>query len=127
MKNKVIIIGECLPKKETLEEASREYWKRGQFGLEKPADTERAFLRGGLWQKEQENLRLEHAEILLNHCEKCLDERIKESNKLYTEEEVIAILEYTRENFYDTGSKWHSEPDTDLTSEQLVEKFKKKK
>ena len=36
--------------KETLEEAAREYWKRGQFGLEKAADTERAFLKGGLWQ-----------------------------------------------------------------------------
>jgi hypothetical protein len=39
--------------KETLEEAAREYWKRGQFGLEKAADTERAFLRGGLWQAER--------------------------------------------------------------------------
>jgi hypothetical protein len=36
--------------KETLEEAAREYWKRCQFGLEKAADTERAFLKGGLWQ-----------------------------------------------------------------------------
>ena len=40
-------------KKETLEEAAREYWKRGQFHLEKAADTERAFLRGGLWQAER--------------------------------------------------------------------------
>lgn len=39
--------------KTELEEAAREYWKRGQFGLEKCADTERAFLRGGLWQAEQ--------------------------------------------------------------------------
>ena len=41
------------PKQETLEEAAREYWKRGQFGLEKAADTERAFLRGGKWQAER--------------------------------------------------------------------------
>ena len=40
-------------KEETLEEAAREYWKRGQFGLEKAADTERAFLKGGLWQTER--------------------------------------------------------------------------
>lgn len=40
-------------KKETLEEAAREYWKRGQFGLEKAADTERAFLRGAEWQAER--------------------------------------------------------------------------
>ena len=39
--------------KETLEEAAREYWKRGQFGLEKAADTERAFLKGGKWQAER--------------------------------------------------------------------------
>ena len=38
---------------ETLEEAAREYWKRGQFGLEKAADTERAFLKGGKWQAER--------------------------------------------------------------------------
>ena len=46
-----VCINDKEPKHETLEEASREYWKRGQFGLEKAADTERAFLRGGLWQK----------------------------------------------------------------------------
>jgi hypothetical protein len=39
--------------KETLEEAAREYWKRGQFGLEKAADTERAFLKGAEWQQER--------------------------------------------------------------------------
>ena len=38
---------------ETLEKAAREYWKRGQFGLEKAADTERAFLFGGLWMAER--------------------------------------------------------------------------
>ena len=37
----------------TLEEAAREYYKRGQLGFEKAADTERAFLRGGLWQSER--------------------------------------------------------------------------
>jgi hypothetical protein len=42
------------PKQETLEKAAREYYKRGQLGFEKAADTERAFLRGGLWQQEQD-------------------------------------------------------------------------
>ena len=41
------------PKQETLEEVAREYYKRGQLGFEKAADTERAFLRGGLWQQER--------------------------------------------------------------------------
>jgi len=35
-----------MSKEETLEDAAREYWKRGQFGLEKAADTEMAFLKG---------------------------------------------------------------------------------
>ena len=40
-------------KQETLEEASREYYKRGQLGFEKAADTEMAFFRGGKWQQER--------------------------------------------------------------------------
>ena len=40
-------------KKETLEEAAHEYFKRGQLGFEKAADTEEAFLRGAKWQQEQ--------------------------------------------------------------------------
>ena len=71
---------------ETLEKAAREYWKRGQFGLEKAADTERAFLFGGLWMAE----------------------------RMYSEEEVIKIVEKSRE--------------TGLTAEFLLltEQFKKK-
>jgi hypothetical protein len=44
----------------------------------------------------------------------------------YTEQEVIDLLEYVRENFYDTGSRWHSEPDIDLTSEELLNEYRKK-
>lgn len=39
--------------KETFEEAAHEYFKRGQFGLEKASDTEEAFLRGAKWQHQQ--------------------------------------------------------------------------
>jgi hypothetical protein len=39
--------------KTELEEAAHEYFKRGQLGFEKAADTERAFLRGGLYQAEK--------------------------------------------------------------------------
>lgn len=59
---------------ETLEEAAREYWKRGQFGLEKAADTERAFLKGGLWQSE----------------------------RMYSEEEVKTLIDII--NWYDDNS-----------------------
>jgi hypothetical protein len=59
------------------------------------------FIEGAKWQQEQDK------------------------NK-YSEKEVIELLEYIRKNFYDTGTKWHSEPDTDFTSKELVEQFKKK-
>ena len=46
-------IGKETSKQETLEEAAREYYKRGQLGFEKASDTERAFLNGAKWQQEQ--------------------------------------------------------------------------
>ena len=41
-------------KQETLEEAAHEYFKRGQLGFEKAADTEMAFIKGAKWQQEQD-------------------------------------------------------------------------
>ena len=41
------------PKQETLEKAAHEYFKRGQLGFEKAADTEEAFLKGAKWQAER--------------------------------------------------------------------------
>jgi len=49
-----------------------------------------------------------------------------QAERMYSEEEVVALLEYVRENFYDTGLKWHSQPDTDYTSKEVLEQFKKK-
>jgi hypothetical protein len=49
-----------------------------------------------------------------------------QAERMYSEEEVVALLEYVRGNFYDTGLKWHSQPDTDYTSRELLEQFKKK-
>jgi hypothetical protein len=46
-------IGKETSKQETLEEAAREYYKRGQLGFEKTSDTERAFLNGAKWQQER--------------------------------------------------------------------------
>jgi hypothetical protein len=40
-------------KNQTLEEAAHEYFKRGQLGLEKAADTEKVFIEGAKWQQEQ--------------------------------------------------------------------------
>lgn len=41
------------PNKETLEEAARNYFRRGQLGYEKASDTETAFNKGGLWMQER--------------------------------------------------------------------------
>ncbi|MCX6195569.1 MAG: hypothetical protein NTY55_02800 [Flavobacteriia bacterium] len=53
-------------KEETLEEAAHEYFKRGQLGFEKAADTEEAFLRGGLWQSERMYSEEEVGELVYN-------------------------------------------------------------
>ena len=57
------------PKQETLEKAAREYYKRGQLGFEKAADTEMAFLRGGLWQQQRMYSEEEVKEIIKLSCE----------------------------------------------------------
>jgi hypothetical protein len=46
-----------------------------------------------------------------------------EKEKVYSEEDVVSILEYARKNFYDTGTKWHEEPYMDLTSKELIKKY----
>jgi hypothetical protein len=46
-----------------------------------------------------------------------------EKEKVYSEEDVVSILEYARKNFYDTGTKWHEEPYMDLTSQELIKKY----
>jgi hypothetical protein len=69
-------------------------------------------------------------EELVKHCKdrmKSIRDKIenkRKSKKVYSEEEVVALLEYVRGNFYDTGLKWHSQPDTDYTSRELLEQFK---
>ena len=60
------------------------------------------FIEGAKWQQEQDK------------------------NK-YSEEEVILLLEYVRQNYYDTGTIWHSDSDVAYTSEELIEQFKKNK
>ncbi len=73
-------------KQETLEEAAREYWRRGQFGLEKAADTETAFLKGAKWQQEQFK-----NESTANYIDRHIVEAMVETAKqkrMFSEEEV---------------------------------------
>jgi len=50
-----------------------------------------------------------------------------QQNKMYSEEDVVLILEFARKNFYDTGTKWHQEPYIDLTSQELIKKYHEQK
>lgn len=72
--------------KQTLEEAAREYWRRGQFGLEKAADTETAFLKGAQWQQEQFKNE-STANYIDRHIVEALVETAKQERR-YSEEEV---------------------------------------
>jgi hypothetical protein len=51
-------------KQETLEEAAREYYKRGQLGFEAASDTERAFINGAKWQQKNSYSEEEVLDIL---------------------------------------------------------------
>ena len=66
-------------------------------------------------------------------CDNCFYGRSKlteqllwQQERMYSEEEVILLLEYVRQNYYDTGTIWHSDSDVAYTSEELIEQFKKK-
>jgi hypothetical protein len=48
----------------------------------------------------------------------------KECEKI-TNEFAIGFVEWLRENYYDTGTNWHKEPDEDYTTEELIEIYKK--
>ena len=66
---------------ETLEEAAREYYKRGQLGFEKAADTEMAFIKGAKWQQERSYSEEEVLDLLFdfqlhrNDLENCVEAR----------------------------------------------------
>ena len=83
--------------KETLEEAAERISKTNSVYETAQDDFYHGFVDGAKWQSE----------------------------RMYSEEEVVVLLEYVRENFYDTGLKWHSQPDTDYTSKEVLEQFKK--
>ena len=94
-------------KEETLEELAERLYPTTFVAIftqkdkvDKNKERRKLLIEGAKWQQEQDR------------------------NK-YSKEEVVELLEYVRENFYDTGSKWHSEPNTDYTSKELIEKFKK--
>ena len=84
--------------KETLEEAA-ETWNEHQTTLEfgKPHNAPnriKAFIAGAKWQQEHYGLmeiELSHTKTLLASCEKALEERDKQQERMYSEEEVFNL------------------------------------
>jgi hypothetical protein len=129
-------------KQESIEEASQRAVKSGLF------KDETLFIAGCKWQKEQDNNNYSKEEVLehLNSLNtmpsseldkftnnkglitlKWFKQFQKEQDKtMYGEEEVIELLEHVRQNYYDTGKCWHKEPNTDLTSKEILVIFKNK-
>lgn len=77
-------------KQETLEEAAREYYKRGQLGFEKASDTERAFLKGAKWQQErsysEEDMREAFKEGFDSHYESADNLTIQDKEDVFIEQ-----------------------------------------
>ena len=104
-------------KKET-QEAAREYWKRGQFGLEKAADTERAFLKGAKWQAErmfsEEDIdkafdsgyemlvSQKKYNDVLQEFKESLQQAKWQTERMYSQEEVKTLIDII--NWYDDNS-----------------------
>ena len=75
--------------KKTIEEVAREYEINKGSG-----EAYHAFLAGAKYQSEQMGLleiELSHTKILLMSCEKALEDRDKQSEQMYNEEEVNQI------------------------------------
>ena len=112
--------------KETLEEAAENYgWriKTNSFSDRVKANelaesTKQDFIAGAEWQAEKNELRLKHKKALLDNCEKCLVMKIKQAERMYSEEEVIKLVDgafhmYASSHRHDAKA-W------------LIEQFKKK-
>ena len=90
--------GEGYGGKETLEEVA-ETWNEHQTTLEfgKPHNAPnriKAFIAGAKWQQEHYGLmeiELSHTKTLLASCEKALEERDKQQERMYSKEEVFNL------------------------------------
>jgi hypothetical protein len=106
--------------KETLEEASKRAVKSGLF------KDETLFIAGAKWQQERMGLmeiELRHTKTLLTSCEKALEDRDKQAERMYSEEDL-------RQAFRDGQSNMHYSDnfglDSSLTEQQWFKQFKKK-
>ena len=92
--------------KETLEEAAEKYG----IGIgNKDGTAQFDFIKGAKWQKEHYGLmeiELSHTKKLLASCEKALEERDKQQERMCGEEEIIQLIQFLSmsEEFNEYGS-----------------------
>jgi len=78
-------------KQETLEEAAENYTKDGTKHFMEKTNVELGFIAGAKWQAERMGLmeiELRHTKTLLASCEKALEDRDKQAERMYSEEEL---------------------------------------
>jgi hypothetical protein len=104
------------PKQETLEEAAVKY-----KDLKLPDDLYDGFIEGAKWQAERMGLmeiELRHTKTLLASCEKALEDRDKQAERMYSEEEVESLLHRFMQSQH---PDWHG-----YSTTKWFEQFKKK-
>ena len=104
--------------KETLKEAADKYFPSAEKIGGETYTAYKGFIEGAKWQAEKNELRLKHKKALLDNCEKCLEMRIKQAEKMYNEEEVYNILLNYQSNYPYANNE--------IGLKKWFEKFKKK-
>jgi hypothetical protein len=88
-------------KQETLEEAAERLYPFALDGIGNiEVDKKNHFINGAKWQAERMGLmeiELRHTKTLLASCEKALEDRDKQAERMYSEEEVLTILKSHKE------------------------------
>jgi hypothetical protein len=105
--------------KETLEEAADNWVRKPVIGTKRES-----FIAGAKWQADRMGLmeiELNHTKTLLASCEQALEDRDKKAERMYSEEEVIELLNKREDCINQTSSI------LDYTStKEWFEQFKKK-
>jgi hypothetical protein len=130
--------GEGFSKQETLEEAAQKVLSDAAENYYKQFDNLpivrfNAFIAGAKWQAEQNReeiglllIELNHTKTLLTSCEKALEERDKQIERMYSEEEVNVLLN-ALEYFTDRVEKGTIRSKTTYKMyKDILEQFKKK-
>ena len=123
-------------KKETLEEAAKNYgWriKRNSFSDKVKANelaesAQQDFITGAKWQAEGISLmeiELNHTKTLLESCEKALDDRDKKAQRMYSKEEVLEHLNHLIMMSSSELDKFTD--DEEMVTIKWFEQFKKEK